>query len=63
MIAVTGTILKEALENGVSGWPRYDGKWPCVSGVTFSFNPSKPEGHKVDPDSIIMVKTNEKLDL
>ncbi len=35
VLKVTGAAFKEALENGVSGWPHFDGKWPLLSGVKF----------------------------
>jgi 5'-nucleotidase len=39
---MTGKTFKEALENGVSQYPNYDGRFPVVSGVKFSFDPEKP---------------------
>ena len=43
---VTGTGLWLALENGVSNYPS-DGRFPQVSGIKFSFDPSKASGARV----------------
>lgn len=45
---IKGLTFKKALENGVSGWPNFDGKWPIMSGCTFSFDPDKPKGEKIN---------------
>lgn len=39
----------EALENGVSMYPKLEGRFPQVAGVSFAFDPSKPPGQRVDP--------------
>jgi 5'-nucleotidase len=39
---MSGKTFKEALENGVSKWPGFDGRWPCVSGIKFKFDPERP---------------------
>ena len=46
-IELTGAELLAALENGVSQYPKLEGRFPCVSGVRFSFDPSKPGGLKL----------------
>jgi 5'-nucleotidase len=43
---ITGTGLWSALENGVSNYPT-DGRFPQVSGIKFSFDPSKASGARV----------------
>ena len=48
MIRVTGEQLYQALENGVSQWPKLEGRFPQVSGIKFVFDPSKPGGSRVD---------------
>jgi len=45
--AVTGAQLLAALENGVSKYPAMEGRFPCVAGVRFSFDPSKPAGERI----------------
>ena len=49
LLDVTGDQLCQALENGVSQWPKLEGRFPQVSGITFAFDPSKPPGSRVDP--------------
>ena len=52
LLDVDGDQLHQALENGVSQWPKLEGRFPQVSGITFAFDPSKPPGHRVDPDYV-----------
>ncbi|XP_065064336.1 trifunctional nucleotide phosphoesterase protein YfkN-like [Rhopilema esculentum] len=52
VIAVTGENLIEALENGVSQYPRHEGRFPQVSGVQFSFNPDLPAGQRILRNSV-----------
>ena len=49
LLDVDGDQIHQALENGVSQWPKLDGRFPQVSGITFAFDPSKPPGSRVDP--------------
>merc|ERR1719348_722901 len=49
LLDVTGEQLCQALENGVSQWPKLEGRFPQVSGITFAFDPSQPAGSRVDP--------------
>ena len=44
-----------ALENGVSQWPKLEGRFPQVSGLTFAFDPEQPSGQRVDP-SLVKVR-------
>ena len=46
-LAVTGAMLREALENGVSELAERAGRYPQVSGVEFTFDPSFPAGRRV----------------
>jgi len=43
---MSGKQLWQALENGVSKWPT-DGRFPQVSGLRFTFDPSKPVGSRI----------------
>lgn len=43
---VTGANLWRALENGVSKWPS-EGRFPQVSGLNFTFDPSRPVGSRL----------------
>jgi len=51
-VKITGKILKLALENGVSMWPKYDGRFPLTSGIFFSFDPSREKGDRVMAESM-----------
>jgi len=46
MKQLTGKQLKQALENGVSGYPQQYGGFPQTSGITIKFDPSRK---KFDP--------------
>jgi len=48
-IELTGAELLSALENGVSQYPKLEGRFPCVSGVRFAFDPSKDPGATYRP--------------
>ena len=45
---MTGEVLKRALENSVSKYPKKDGRFSQVAGVAFVFDPEKPAGSRVD---------------
>ena len=47
LIAVSGHILKLALENGLSILPRADGRFPHISGMTIEADASKPVGQRI----------------
>uniref|UniRef100_H2YPK7 5'-Nucleotidase C-terminal domain-containing protein n=1 Tax=Ciona savignyi TaxID=51511 RepID=H2YPK7_CIOSA len=51
-IVVTGAQLLEALENGVGVVPKYEGRFPQVSGVTFGFNPGAKPGCRVIQETV-----------
>ena len=44
-----GKQVIKALENGVSGYPRREVRFPQVAGISFAFDPSKVPGQRVDP--------------
>jgi 5'-nucleotidase len=50
---ITGKTLKEALENGVSKYPQYEGRFPCISGLKFLFDPEKPSNERINYEDII----------
>lgn len=52
VIEVTGEILYRALENGVSAFPKLEGRFPQVSGVSFCFNSERPPKSRVDPQLV-----------
>lgn len=45
---VSGKDVVKALENGVSQYPKHEGRFPQVSGIKFVFDPSKPPGQRVE---------------
>ncbi|XP_022646777.1 uncharacterized protein LOC111270694 isoform X2 [Varroa jacobsoni] len=61
VLEVTGKQIVGALENGVSLYPRLEGRFPQVSGVSFAFDPRKPAGKRINPDHVKI--GDEKLDL
>ena len=44
--------MYESLENGVSQYPKFEGRFPQVSGIEFTFYPNNPSGKRVDCASI-----------
>ncbi len=42
LLKCSGKKLHQALENGVSQYPKYEGRFLQVSGLEFAFDPSKP---------------------
>ncbi|KAK3086654.1 hypothetical protein FSP39_021442 [Pinctada imbricata] len=67
VIQCTGEQILEALENGVSQYPNFDGRFPQVAGIEFGFDPSMPKGKRVEPglvkiqDHYIDLKRNYRL--
>lgn len=46
-LRLTGRQLKEALEHGVSGLAEQAGRFPQVSGLSFTYDPKAPAGSRV----------------
>jgi 5'-nucleotidase len=55
-----GAQVLRCLENGVSQYPKLEGRFPQVSGIRFAFDPAKPAGERVDPKLVIV--GDEELD-
>lgn len=51
---IPGHIFKKILENSLSQYPKYDGRWACTSGIKFSFDPEKPAGDRILMDTFVM---------
>ena len=51
-IKMKGSLFIQAMENGVSMYPKYEGRWPCTSGLHFKFDPELPPGQRIVPESI-----------
>lgn len=49
VLEVQGNVILEALENSVQMYPKLEGRFPQVSGISFVFDPSKPAGSRVEP--------------
>lgn len=47
-----GKQILDMLENGVSMYPKLEGRFPQVAGVSFAFDPHKPPGSRVDTSLI-----------
>lgn len=63
LVEATGEEILQALENGVSKYPALDGRFPQVSGISFTFDPNRPplqrillESVKVDESPIDLKK-------
>ena len=48
VLRMKGKDVIEALENGVSAYPKLEGRWPIVSGIMCSFDPRKEPGKRLD---------------
>lgn len=47
LLRVTGRAIWEALENGVSAYPAFEGKFPQVSNIVFEFDPAREVGKRL----------------
>lgn len=61
VLEASGENILRALENGVSQWPKLEGRFPQVSGCAFTFDPNKPPGSRIDPKDVSI--GDEPLDL
>ncbi|KAF5300545.1 hypothetical protein FQR65_LT09166 [Abscondita terminalis] len=52
VLRVSGKQVLATLENAVSQYPKLEGRFPQVAGVSFAFDPRKPSGQRVDPNLI-----------
>lgn len=48
VIQVTGEQILGALENAVCKYPKLEGRFPQVAGLSFGFDPEAEPGHRVD---------------
>ncbi|XP_050073138.1 trifunctional nucleotide phosphoesterase protein YfkN [Anopheles maculipalpis] len=49
VLEVSGKILHAALENSVSTYPKLEGRFPQIAGMSFVFDPTKSPGNRVEP--------------
>lgn len=52
VVEITGEQLLQVLENGVSQYPAMEGRFPCVDGVRFVFDPSQEAGSRIVNGSV-----------
>lgn len=52
LLQMTGAQILSVLENSVSQYPRLEGRFAQVSGVTFTFDAAKPGGQRVVDGSV-----------
>ena len=52
VLRISAEQLLMALENGVCQYPRLEGRFPQVSGLSFMFNPKQPSGHRIMSESV-----------
>lgn len=52
VLEVSGSKILDALENSVSGYPKLEGRFPQVSGISFVFDPKKPPYSRVVADLV-----------
>lgn len=52
VLELTGDQILDALENGVSQWPKLEGRFPQVAGMRFSFNPGNAPGFRILKNSV-----------
>lgn len=70
-IDISGAVLRQAIENGLSLLPNPAGRFPQVAGMTIEADPSRPVGHRVlsmsvdgkplDDSRIYRVATNDYM--
>lgn len=54
LIEILGEDIYRGLELGVSKYPALEGRFPNVSRIQFEFNPQKPQGQRVNRDTILI---------
>ena len=52
VISITGKDVLLALENGVSQVEAMEGRFPCVDGIRFEFDPRKEPFSRINADSV-----------
>ncbi|KAJ8975213.1 hypothetical protein NQ317_000211 [Molorchus minor] len=62
LLRVTGQTILETLENAVFMYPKLEGRFPQVAGVSFAFDPNKPPGKRIDQNFIRIGDEYLKLD-
>lgn len=53
-LRISGKLIMQILENSVSLYPKYDGRFPAISGFKFKFDPSKEAGSRIVSNSVFL---------
>lgn len=61
VVELTGAQVLKALENGVSAFPNMEGRFPCIHGVRFEFDPLQPAGSRVVPGSAYILDRENRI--
>ncbi|XP_055387201.1 mannosylglucosyl-3-phosphoglycerate phosphatase isoform X2 [Condylostylus longicornis] len=61
MLEITGKCLLDALENSVSGYPKLEGRFPQVAGISFAFDPKKKPFKRIDPTLVFVADESINL--
>lgn len=61
VVELTGAQVLQALENGVSAFPNMEGRFPCLHGVRFEFDPLEPAGSRVVPGSVHVFDRKDRI--
>ena len=67
VVEISGEDLLATLENGVCMYPKWEGRFLQVGGMSFAFDPTKPPLQRVDPrfvrigDQYLELKTKYRL--
>ncbi len=61
VLRLRGSDVLETLETGVSSWPKREGRFLQLSGITYEFDPRQPPGSRIVPGSVTVA--GEPLDL
>lgn len=62
VLRLRGSDVLETLETGVSSWPKREGRFLQVSGITFKFDPGQPSGSRIVPGSVTIAGKPLNLD-
>lgn len=51
-IRMSGKLYLEAIENGISEYPKYEGRWPVIAGLKMQFDPEREPGSRILMDTV-----------
>lgn len=67
VLEVEGSVILAALENSVAMYPKLEGRFPQVAGISFVFDPERPAGNRVEPRLVQVgdewIKADQKYSL